>query len=146
MDPTANLAEQLRLVAEINDLLDKGAQVAPRLAARLGQLVEALDQWLRFGGSLPGDWPMVDATEAKREGRARGRREVMTEVLSILDGSCAAPGLVRSGSVRRWLQRRLDQEGCCRLCGIVFLNKTADDRDRSEYCPGCEKEDEGGGR
>lgn len=64
MDPDANLAEQLRLVANIrkdddaND--DRAAPVPmpfnPSDVRRLCELVEALDGWIANGGFLPRRW------------------------------------------------------------------------------------------
>lgn len=62
MDPNANLAEQLRLTAEIEDLLDPASETygdTPTLeatAARLVELVEALNGWIVGGGFLPKAW------------------------------------------------------------------------------------------
>ena len=52
MDPTRNLAEQLRLAKNIHDrlpFLDGDGE-------RLADLVVALDEWLRKGGALPEPW------------------------------------------------------------------------------------------
>lgn len=55
MDPSANLAEQRRLVALL--LADGAFGVAGRAAAeRLAELVEALDAWITKGGALPEAW------------------------------------------------------------------------------------------
>ena len=52
MDPDANLAEARTIVRE---LLDDDA-VARTKAARLAELVEALDLWIGGGGHLPAAW------------------------------------------------------------------------------------------
>lgn len=52
MDPNANLAELRRLTRRAlydNDL-------TPAEVTRLAELVEALDEWLAKGGSLPDAW------------------------------------------------------------------------------------------
>jgi hypothetical protein len=49
MDPTANLTEALQLAADLVEGEDPDA-------ARLAELVIALDEWLRRGGFLPVPW------------------------------------------------------------------------------------------
>jgi hypothetical protein len=52
MDPNANLEEQRRIVARI-----LAAETANHYdAARLADLVEALDAWISKGGFLPETW------------------------------------------------------------------------------------------
>lgn len=58
MDPNANLDEQLTLAAEIADMCERndrpiGLDVK---AARLADLVEAMDFWITGGGFLPARW------------------------------------------------------------------------------------------
>lgn len=59
MDPSANLAEQLRLAERLEDpnkdpwYREHGM---PGDAARLAELVLALDQWIRRGGGVPDRW------------------------------------------------------------------------------------------
>lgn len=57
MDPNANLKEQLilarRIVANSDD---ETSYVNSMDAARLAELVIALDEWLRVGGFLPDVW------------------------------------------------------------------------------------------
>ena len=56
MDPNANLAEQLRLARKlINNEWSKSSE-KDEYAARLAELVEALDGWLKGGGFLPEAW------------------------------------------------------------------------------------------
>jgi hypothetical protein len=59
MDPTANLAEQLRLSQRIQNAED-ASQIAD-WADRLATLVEALDEWIRNGGFLPDQWRPCEA-------------------------------------------------------------------------------------
>lgn len=56
MDPNANLKEQLDLANGIMKVWDDGAYPAPEDAARLSELVVALDEWIRKGGILPEHW------------------------------------------------------------------------------------------
>lgn len=66
MDPNANIDEQLELVKEINAVVDSAADdgtLTPEQtealgdkAARLAELVEALDHWITGGGFLPTRW------------------------------------------------------------------------------------------
>lgn len=51
MDPNANLAEQRRIIARINE----GAPFVED-ERRLAELAEALDEWLSNGGFLPEAW------------------------------------------------------------------------------------------
>ena len=59
MDPTANKDEQLRIAAGILELYEDESpnfgEIAD-LAARLAELVQALDEWLSKGGFLPKEW------------------------------------------------------------------------------------------
>lgn len=54
MDPTANLEEQRR----IRDRIQSGERGTnfERLAMRLADLQEALDDWIAGGGFLPEQW------------------------------------------------------------------------------------------
>jgi hypothetical protein len=60
MAPDANLAEQLelarRLYAQFEASPDDDPRVDAHDAARLCELVEALDAWLHRAGSLPRRW------------------------------------------------------------------------------------------
>jgi hypothetical protein len=56
MDPTANLAEQLEIAREMQDLGDVDLPVSQDDAQRLAELVIALDEWVRSGGFLPAAW------------------------------------------------------------------------------------------
>ena len=68
MDPDSNLREQLEIVAEINAIDDAACEREDgswtdgdairlaRLACRLAELVESLDEWIRKGGALPRAW------------------------------------------------------------------------------------------
>lgn len=56
MDPNANLGEQIRLAARIITAFDEGRHIADGDAARLAELVHALDQWIRTGGFVPVRW------------------------------------------------------------------------------------------
>lgn len=66
MDPKANLSEQLALAAEIIEIIygrssygvlsDEDRDEVVENAARLAELVQALDGWLRRGGFLPKRW------------------------------------------------------------------------------------------
>ena len=51
MDPSTNLAEQIRLAEAITD--GEGTEMA---YLRLAELVLALNGWIRMGGFLPKDW------------------------------------------------------------------------------------------
>lgn len=64
MDPNANLEEQLRLA---NRLLSgrPASQRASRLdAARLAELVLALNEWIKKGGFLPDIWVRQRSNES----------------------------------------------------------------------------------
>ncbi len=59
MDPTANLAEQLRIAARIIERHDRGdsnAEADAEDCDRLAELVQALNQWLSGGGFVPEQW------------------------------------------------------------------------------------------
>jgi hypothetical protein len=55
MDPNANLAEQRRIVARINEE-QYSAKDLIYDAIRLAELVQALDEWIAKGGFLPTAW------------------------------------------------------------------------------------------
>ena len=60
MDPDENLKEQLALSKRIEKWFERGgeehaAQIGDD-AARLAELVLALDEWIRRGGFLPRAW------------------------------------------------------------------------------------------
>ena len=55
MDPTANLAEQVRLAAQLIDSEDPPELVQQRME-RLAELVSALHVWIVRGGFLPDQW------------------------------------------------------------------------------------------
>jgi len=77
MDPDANLAEQRRIVCAIQTIgdscddagvyTDDQADALADHAARLAELVEALDEWIVRGGYLPEPWrnPLRDAIEKR---------------------------------------------------------------------------------
>ncbi len=56
MDPEANLAEQLRLSSKIIEAHDNERPVSGYDAARLAELVIALDGWLSGGSYPPARW------------------------------------------------------------------------------------------
>ena len=66
MDPNKNLQEQLRIAADILELIPEGevneGQSRMSLnelvtaAERLAELVEVMNGWLSKGGFLPGKW------------------------------------------------------------------------------------------
>jgi len=56
MDPTANLEEQRRLSASILKSYDLDSTVDVVDAARLSELVQALDEWMSLRGSIPNQW------------------------------------------------------------------------------------------
>jgi hypothetical protein len=58
VDPDANLAEQLSLARQMLDAYgdEAGNGIDQDDAARLADLVLALDEWLRNGGFQPGVW------------------------------------------------------------------------------------------
>lgn len=53
MDPNANLLEQLELAHKI---AEAGPQDSGGYADRLAELVFALNEWIKRGGSLPDVW------------------------------------------------------------------------------------------
>lgn len=55
MDPNANLAEQLRLAAQIIEA-DTDDRLRAELADRLAELVQALNEWISRRGALPDAW------------------------------------------------------------------------------------------
>ncbi len=52
MDPNANLAEQRRIIS----YADKLGRITGVEAARLVELMQALDMWITSGGCLPNAW------------------------------------------------------------------------------------------
>jgi hypothetical protein len=56
MDPDANLAEQLEIAREMQDLDDVDLPVSQDDAQRLAELVIALNEWLAKGGYPPKAW------------------------------------------------------------------------------------------
>lgn len=56
MDPDANLKEQLELAESIGKCQDEGTNCSQVDAARLAELVVALNEWLITGGFLPKPW------------------------------------------------------------------------------------------
>lgn len=56
MDPNANLQEQRRLTAELQNEIDNLGRPDAVKVDRLLALVEALDTWITKGGFLPKDW------------------------------------------------------------------------------------------
>ena len=56
MDPNANLDEQVSIAAALLKEWDFHGTVDIYDSARLAELVIALDEWIRKGGSLPNLW------------------------------------------------------------------------------------------
>ena len=59
MDPDANLAEQRRIIARMNQHSMTVSCACTKCVddgARLAELVQALDEWLTRGGFLPPSW------------------------------------------------------------------------------------------
>lgn len=56
MDPDENLRQQRKIAAEMLRARDKGGWTSFDDVARLCELVQALDEWIVRGGSLPGEW------------------------------------------------------------------------------------------
>lgn len=58
MDPNANLTEALRLAGHIIWAVDSDRWIESDVtdAARLAELVVAMDEWIRAGGFLPESW------------------------------------------------------------------------------------------
>ena len=56
MDPDANLKEQLELAESIQQAYDNEEEVDPDDAARLAELVIALNGWMKGCGFLPKEW------------------------------------------------------------------------------------------
>ncbi len=58
MDPDANLEEQLRIIALLNDEGAECADVDDLVlhGERLAELVQALHEWIAGGGFLPKAW------------------------------------------------------------------------------------------
>lgn len=60
MDPNRNLEEQRELIAEIMALEDSGdtskLNEIASAGAKLAELAQALDEWIRNGGFLPKEW------------------------------------------------------------------------------------------
>jgi hypothetical protein len=59
MDPNANLNEQLELAERIAARRGIESDDDAADAARLAELVLALDDWIVQGGFLPGRWPRI---------------------------------------------------------------------------------------
>ena len=56
MDPNATLREMLDLAAEFRGLQDQDDEIHSDDAARLGELFDALHDWITGGGFLPDLW------------------------------------------------------------------------------------------
>lgn len=56
MDQDANLAEQLELASHLIWAIDNDKDVSPIKAARLAELVIALNEWITSGGAWPRAW------------------------------------------------------------------------------------------
>jgi hypothetical protein len=54
MDPTANLQEQRRIIAQM--LAEDSQEIDTGDALRLAELAQALDEWITKGGFLPEEW------------------------------------------------------------------------------------------
>lgn len=66
MDPDANLREQLELAERLNDENGYGpGEDMSADAARLAELVLALDGWIRRGGFLPERWRNDDVRSSR---------------------------------------------------------------------------------
>lgn len=63
MDPDSNLREQRKLAESIMKSFDSDEGVDAHDAARLAELVDALDQWLVRGGFLPSRWQVAQASK-----------------------------------------------------------------------------------
>ena len=58
MDPTVNIQEQLRIAGLIRECESGGTEECGCVdhAARLADLVLALNEWIARGGALPAQW------------------------------------------------------------------------------------------
>lgn len=56
MDPDSNLTEQLEIAKDILGAVDHGGDIDEDDVARLAELIESLDEWIRRGGFLPKRW------------------------------------------------------------------------------------------
>jgi len=59
LDPDENLRESLLVAADVLEAVDGDEPMGEGLlddAARLAELVQAMDEWLRGGGFLPAAW------------------------------------------------------------------------------------------
>lgn len=56
MDPTANVAEQLRITERLIKQIDSGLRPDEDDTNRLCELVTSLNDWLSRGGFLPDQW------------------------------------------------------------------------------------------
>ncbi len=65
MDPNANLEEQRRLFAQLDNGIDFDA------LSRLAELAQALDEWLSKGGFLPRPWLQARVVVTAREAAAQ---------------------------------------------------------------------------
>ncbi len=70
MDPETNLEQQVKLAATILRLVDGDLDPAPE-AARLAELVLALNDWIGRGGVLPRRWVPVSRSQARVPPRRR---------------------------------------------------------------------------
>lgn len=62
MDPNANLEEQIRLSKLLVELEENNTS-SPVAAARLAELVLALDEWLNKGGCQPLRWGILRSSK-----------------------------------------------------------------------------------
>jgi hypothetical protein len=74
MDPTANLAEQVRLAKEIQKIVDGELPASVmetwQRTSRLSELVLALNEWMLKGGFPPRQWPEGTNARGFVQGRA----------------------------------------------------------------------------
>jgi hypothetical protein len=69
VDPNANLIEQRAIVANVHAIVDacplsgeytrEQLEALAEYAARLAELAEALDGWIKAGGFLPDSWELA---------------------------------------------------------------------------------------
>jgi hypothetical protein len=62
MDPDANLIEQRNIARDLIARFDRGENLSDYDAARLAELVIALDEWIIGRGFLPASWQKAQAT------------------------------------------------------------------------------------
>lgn len=70
MDPDANLAEQRELSRLLYEAFENDAAMARGSVARLIELRNALDEWIRTGGFLPRAWASQDDEQRPEQSKA----------------------------------------------------------------------------